>query len=342
MQNDLILMGPSGIPNKEVLNMKSLNGREEHDLQTENTILSKLKNQPKIVSQYYMSMVSKTAKTKQTYINYLLNFFDYLKEDDYCICAEDMKKITKLDIDQYLEHIKYRKVGSRLVRNSKSIIRTRFFAVKSFFEFLVDNELIDKNPCDKVKLPAVNKEINIVSLTQDEIEIIKSRIIDDDTENMERDLAIFVLGIRTGLRVASIMEINISDINFDDNSIIVTEKGDRTREVYFGEDTKQILLSWIRKRGKIKTTDALFVSNRGERISYIVPSTILKKYCYGFNKKITPHKLRSTCASGLYEETGDIYLVADVLGHRNIDNTRRYAGVSVAKKKSAAEFLDNL
>ena len=319
-----------------------MNGRQETERKIEDKIKKILIDKPRILSSYYSSLNDKTAKTKLVYINYLIDFFEFLKGKSIDIYNIDsFKNIRKVDIDEYILYSKYRKRGDITIENGKSIIRSKIFAVKSFFDFLIDNEYVDKNPCEKVNLPKLNNQISVVSLTNDEVDIVKKRII-NDSKYKERDYAIFVLAVRVGLRINSLIEINIDDIDFNNNSIVVTEKGDKKREVYFGNDTRKALLEYLDVRNPIAKTDALFLSNRNRRMSYIVPKSILEKYASDFGKRITCHKMRSTCATNLYEKSGDIYLVADVLGHANISNTRRYAKISETKRKNAANILDEL
>lgn len=316
-----------------------MTGRQEHTIKTENHIEKTLLEQPKILSQYYKSLEEKTAQTKRVYVNYLIEYFNYLKANGFDPSnADNFRFIKKLDIDDYLSSTKYKilKNGERK-ENGESIRRSKMFAVKKFYDFLVDNDYINSNPCDKVKLPSLSKDIKVVAMSKEEVEKSKRRIINSGDKFWKRNLAIFVIGVRTGLRVTSIIEINIEDIDFVENCIRVTEKGNKQREVYFGEDTKNIITDWIKERGSLET-DALFVNGKGERVSYMVPKYIMDRYAPGY----TCHKMRSTTATNLYEDTGDIYLVADVLGHKNIANTRRYANISQKKRKQAASMLDNL
>ena len=319
-----------------------MNGRQENTLKTENGIIIKLKKYPNIITKYYYSLTEKTAQTKKVYINHIIEYFIYLKSRGEDINnAYIFRKIKKSDIDEYIAYSRYSKRNGEIKENGVSIIRSKIYALKSFFSYLVDNEYIDSNPCDKVKLPNINTDIKIIYLTEEEIATIKERIINND-KYWQRDLAIFIIGIRTGLRITSIREINIEDIDFEEKCIMVTEKGNKQRTVYFGDDTKRILNDWLAVRGKNTKTNALFISNRGNRISYTVPKRILSKYANDFNKKITCHKMRSTCATNTYDKTGDIYLTADVLGHKNLSNTRRYTNISVKNRKKAATILDEL
>mgnify|MGYP002622286203 CR=1 FL=1 len=318
-----------------------MNGRQENTFKTENAIILKLKKHPVIISDYYYSLTEKTAQTKKVYIDHIIEYFSYLKTNRFNVdSVSSFKRIKKADIDAYIAFSRYSKRNGVVRENGVSIIRSRIYALKSFFDYLVDNDYIDINPCDKVKLPSINKDISVTYLTEEEISVVKQRICEQD-KYWKRDLAIFVLGVRTGLRITSIREINIEDIDFDEKCITVTEKGNKQRVVYFGDDTKRILNDWIGVRPK-SNTNALFVSNRGNRISYTIPKRILDMYANDFNKRITCHKMRSTCATNTYNKTGDIYLTADVLGHKNLSNTRRYTNISANNRKKAAAILDEL
>ena len=319
-----------------------MNGRQENERKIENKIKKILEDKPKILFSYYSTLNDKTAKTKLVYINYLIDFFEFLKERGIDTTnINSFKNVKKVDMDEYILYSKFRKRGDTTIENGKSIIRSRIFAARNFFDFLIDNEYIEKNPCEKVLLPKLNNQISVVSMTDEEVNTVKKRIL-DDSKYKERDYARFVLAIRVGLRINSLIEINIEDIDFNNNSIIVTEKGDKKREVYFGNDTKRALLEYLDVRNPVAKTNALFLSNRNRRMSYSVPKDILDKYASDFGKRITCHKMRSTCATNLYDKSGDIYLVADVLGHSNISNTRRYARISETKRKNAANILDEL
>lgn len=323
-----------------------MTGRQENSLKIEAKIEKLLEGQPDILAKYYRSVSAegKTSQTKKVYVYHLIEYFNYLIEHGINPGnVNSYKRIRKADIAEYIEATKYRRDKfNNLVENGESIRRGRIIAIKSFYGFLYENEYIDFNPCDKVKMPPFKDERNVVALTDKEINTIKERIIMDNTIYRDRDLAIFTLGIRTGLRVTAITEINIEDVNFDENFITVTEKGNKRRDVYFGNDTKEALLRWIANRGYVDGTNALFINKRKERISRAVAGNLLKKYAYGFNKKITPHKMRATCATTLYDKTKDIYLVADVLGHKNIANTRRYADISEKRRREAAGILDTI
>lgn len=116
--------------------------------------------------------------------------------------------------------------------------------------------------------------------------------------------------------------------------------------VYFGEDVADILSDYIEERIKVTALpgyeNALFLSTQRKRINVRTVENMVKKYTSAItpNKKITPHKLRSSYGTALYRETGDIYLVADVLGHKDVNTTRKhYAAIDENRRKSAADFV---
>ena len=320
-----------------------MKGRIEHDNQTHKRTIALLSNQPEIISRYYYARpITNTESSKYGLITAIIRYSEYLKEHGRSIeDFEFLQNQKSADFNMYVDYVSYKKDGTpnedgNKVKNMK--------AVKSFYEFLAEEELISKNPFLKYKMPKDKKERPIITLNEDEIEKVKNSI-QYNSRTPERDLAIFVLGIRTGLRISSIREINIEDINWEDMSITVTEKCNVTRNVYFGQSTKFALQDWIDYRNavfkKVKTS-ALFLSNRGERISYNTINYMLKQNTYMLDKKITPHKLRGTFATNLYDETEDIYITADALGHKNLANTRRYARIDEKKRRKAAEIMDNL
>ena len=310
-----------------------MRGRAETDLKWDAKTMNVLKNCPSILNDYYYSLIDKTRMTAYRYISYVRDFLNSVD------CGDDYSSIRTCDINRYIQSLD----GD----NGQSIKATRFYAISNFFEFLMDEELVDKNPCKRASKPKLKGAKDVVYLTGEEIETMKSNIRKNSTGWCRtRDMAILILAIRTGLRVTSICEINISDINFDEGFITVVEKGNKIREIPISKNTMEMLLNWIDERndmwGTYERNDALFVSNTRKRISQKTIERMVKKNSEGINKKITPHKLRSTCATNLYERTGDIYLVADVLGHANIQNTKRYTSIGQEKKNKVREIMDGI
>ena len=167
-----------------------------------------------------------------------------------------------------------------------------------------------------------------------------------------RDVAILTLLLGTGIRVSECVGLNLTDIDFDVNGFTVTRKGGNRAILYFGEEVREALLYYIdgerkalisrSEKLRIEDKDALFLSLQIKRISVRAVENLVKKYAQVAAplKKISPHKLRSTYGTNLYRATGDIYMVADVLGHRDVNTTKKhYAAITEDRRKSAAKAV---
>ena len=326
-----------------------MTGREEQNQHYEKIVLDKLTRYPKIISKFYYWMPStRTPQTKMNNVNAVIRYAEYLKEE----LDQDISNIKflgqqkKSDINRYAEYVSRKKMPDGTIKQlGNGNVCANLYSVKNFYEFLYDEELIQRNPFDRYEMPKNNKENPITALTNKEIKKLRETIARESRYPI-RDDAIFTLGIRTGLRVSAICAINKADIDYEEQKIRVVEKGNVERYVYFGEDTAQILRRYEAWRDKhnANNLEAFFISQRGNRIERSTINFNLKHFAElsGIEKHITPHKMRSTCATNVYKKTGDIYLTADVLGHKNLSNTRKYAKIEEENKRKAAAILDNI
>jgi site-specific recombinase XerD len=186
----------------------------------------------------------------------------------------------------------------------------------------------------------------VTYLEEDEVALLFENIKNKANKRMlNRDLCIMKLGFATGLRVSAIVQIDIDDVDLNNNRIKVIEKGDREHFILIGENLKNQILLWLDDRKKYfnwEATSSLFISQESKRISTRTIRDLLDKYSDGLDKHITPHMMRHTCATNLYEKTGDIYLCASQLNHKNVSTTQRYAEISKSRKAEATNILDNL
>lgn len=326
--------------------------RDDVDKKNMESIMKICDGYPGEVLLYINSLARKTSYTKMVYARYVCRFLDYMKQN---IKLDPFKgvnygKIKPMHIDAYMENIRYDKNGKE---NSGMYRNAQLAAVNGFFKFLLKNEMIKLNPCNEIETPKDNKKHEIVTISDDDLDIIIDNIIEGTGSNkaratqekwINRDIAIVTLGITTGLRISAIVGIDIDDINFKEKYIKVTEKGNMERNVYIGNKTIHVLKKWINDRKYMVSKDekALFICQGNHRISVRAVENRFKALSKATGKNLTPHKMRATCATRLYEQTGDIYLVQQQLGHANIENTKRYARVSEQKRKEAANILDSL
>ena len=161
---------------------------------------------------------------------------------------------------------------------------------------------------------------------------------------IKRDYAIMMLFFGTGIRVSELVGIDLSDIDFYNASLLITRKGGDQDEVFFPEIVENAIRDYVdNDRDTLladKESSALFISMQHKRMTVRSVQVMIKSYAAkaGLNMKVTPHALRRTFGTNLYEETNDIYLVADALHHSSVETTRKhYANMSKEHKRLAAK-----
>lgn len=327
--------------------MQITNGRLEKEINERNKIGKKLNRFPKVITDYYyyLEAADKSYTTIKAYINYIVNLMDYYTHGEYN--ERFYQEITATNINEYMSSIKYKTgANGEPIKIGNSIRATRWSALNNFFVYLKFNGLIDNNPMSQTFRPPCKQVGNVTFLTENEIKkCIDSIYHNCSSKYVNRDVCIFSLAISIGLRVSAITQINLEDIDLENNTIRVVEKGNKYRIMNFGENLKTKIVLWLDDRNKYfddVNTNALFVSRKRNRISVSAVEGMISKYTQDINKHITPHKLRATCATNLYKKTGDIYMVADQLGHANIATSKIYTKIDHETKLKAASILDNL
>lgn len=323
-----------------------MSGRHEKEVKFEKRINENLKDMPQVINEYYYSLIGagKSYATTYNYINYIISFLNFVFEGK---CPEQFYTSVKPShINRYIASLRTKTVKGSIERTSDSIRTVQWSALNSFFQFLVPDYISD-NPVSFTSRPRMKDNPNVTYLTADEISKMMQNVHERAADKLKnRDLCLLKLGFSTGLRASALLQIDIRDIDFNRNQIRVTEKGDYDNYVMFGDKLKEQLLAWIADREKYfgkHATDALFVSQVGKRMSPDMLAKLVTKYANGAtDKHVTPHVMRHSCATNLYEKTGDIYLCARQLNHKNVSTTQRYAEISKARQQEAANILDEM
>ena len=317
---------------------------------------------PDFSTQYFDSLeFNKQPRTKVAYAMDIKGFFEFLIEcipkfSSYAMKdfkPQDLEKINGTDITRYLRHVKLYKKNGRDITNSESAAKRKLCALRRFYEYYCRYEIISLNPTIKVDMPKIHEkaiirmEPNEVAEFLDNVEsgnkLTKTQL--QSHEKLKtRDLALLTLMLGTGIRVSECVGLDLQDIDFKNNGITVTRKGGNQMVVYFGEEVENALKTYLYTTRKQTIPlsgheNALFLSTQRKRMGVQAVENMVKKYAREVtpNKKITPHKLRSTYGTALYKETGDIYLVADVLGHKDVNTTKKhYAAIDEDRRRQAA------
>ena len=279
------------------------------------------------------------------------------------IRQEDLEFVTSVDIEEFLDYFSIYSPYSdedglrqdTMILNSESAKARKLAAVRSMYKYYLRKGYISSDPAALVDTPKIHDK-NIIRLEANEVANLLDEVENGEnlTERQQkfhektkiRDLAIISTLVGTGIRVSECVGLNTDDINFDNFSFVITRKGGKQAEIYFGDEVAEALSDYLDYRKSHPPADendkALFLSSRGRRISVRQVELMVKKYAQTSvkTKKITPHKLRSTFGTNLYLETGDIYLVADVLGHADVNTTRKhYTATEIELKRKAARKI---
>lgn len=344
--------------------MKEKAYHEDVNKKNEIKLRKRLEKLPAFCKTFFIGIEPTTAsRTRIAYAYDLGCFFEYL-HDNNPICAQMevrdiplsiMEELTPMDIEEYLSYLKYYVKDGIEYTNDERGIKRKLASLRTFFRYFYKNELIKEDPAIKVDMPKIHDK-NIVRLDVDEVALLLDEVESGGslTERQQkfhdktktRDLAIMTLLLGTGIRVSECVGLDMDDVDFKNNGIKIHRKGGAEVVVYFGEEVRKALINYYVERQKITAADgsinALFLSLQNKRITVRAVENLVKKYAKLVTtlKNITPHKLRSTYGTNLYRESGDIYLVADVLGHKDVNTTRKhYAAIDDDKRRKAAKYV---
>lgn len=303
------------------------------------------------------------SRTRIAYAYDLGIFFEFIRRNNPVYSKMEIRdfplslldQIGREDIEEYMEYLSlYTKDGVEYTNDERGK-RRKLASLRTFFAYFYNNELIRDNPTVKVPLPKLHEK-EIVRLDPNEVAILLDQVEDGSKmtksqlkfheKTKVRDLALLTLLLGTGIRVSECVGLDLNDVDFDNLAIRIRRKGGYEDVVYFGEEVESALLSYLEERKHIIPQEghenAFFLSLQNRRLAVRSVENLVKKYAslVTTTKKITPHKLRSTYGTSLYQETGDIYLVADVLGHKDVNTTRKhYAAMKDENKRKASRSV---
>lgn len=325
-----------------------------------------LSTMPVFIKDYFRGIEpTTTTRTRISYAYDIRIFFQFLISENPRFSKYDLKDfrvsdldlIQPLDIEEYMEYLKvYQDAQDETQTNGERGLKRKMSALRSFYLYYYKKEFIKTNPTLLVDMPKLHDR-TIVRLDADEVASLldyiekcgesltgQKRVYYEKTK--ERDLAIVTLLLGTGIRVSECVGLDVEDIDFKNGGVKVVRKGGNEMVVYFGDEVEKALVNYLEVRKGITPVagheHALFYSTQRKRIGVQAVENLVKKYASQITttKKITPHKLRSTYGTALYRETGDIYLVADVLGHKDVNTTRKhYAAMDDNRRRQAAKAV---
>lgn len=323
-----------------------------------------LEDLPGFCRQYFRGIEESTgARTRLAYAYDLRVFFEFIQRENPSLKDTSIRdfpisileRIGREDIEEYLDFLTYYEKDGQVFTNDARGKARKLSAVRSLFKYFYTSEILTKDVTALVPLPKLHEK-PIVRLDSDEVakmlmkadsgaELTRSQQRFHDKTRL-RDMAILTLLLGTGIRVSECVGLDLDDLDFREKGMLVHRKGGSESIVYFGDEVEAALKDYLEQRKQILPKEghekALFLSLQNRRITVRAVENLVKKYAGLATslKKITPHKLRSTYGTSLYRETGDIYLVADVLGHKDVNTTRKhYAAIDEDRRKNSRNIV---
>lgn len=338
---------------------------QQKDIENIKKLREMMKALPPFCTEFFRGIEPRTStRTRIAYAYDLSVFFDFLKKENPVFAKmermdfklEQLDQITVTDLEEYMEYLKYRfnEQNHEIMNQERGIMR-KISSLKSFYNYFFRTEKLTTNPAALVRLPKLHDK-EIIRLDVDEVALLLDAVEQGEglTEKQKafhkrtrlRDLALLTLLLGTGIRVSECVGLDINDVDFKNGGIHIHRKGGKEVTVYFGSEVENALQDYLDERFGIipeeGSEQALFLSMQRKRMNVRSVENLVKKYAHIVTplKKITPHKLRSTYGTNLYRETGDIYLVADVLGHSDVNTTKKhYAALEDERRRSARNVV---
>jgi site-specific recombinase XerD len=325
-------------------------------------ILSKL---PVFCDEFFIGIENQTTPlTRMNYAQDLKTFFYFLTSEiiDFRgkrpneLTLQDISKITATHLELYLDFLSGYYIDGKFFTNSNTSKGRKLAVIRSMLGYFYKKSELPENVSAKIATPKIREKeitrlevdevVKLLNSTDNPVNIFSKNMLAFNHETHRRDLAIFSLMLGTGIRVSECVGLNIDDIDFKTNGFRITRKGGAQTVLYFSDEVALALQDYLEERlvnKKVAPDEkALFLSLQNKRMCVRSIEKLVKKYAKVLFplKHITPHKLRSTFGTNLYRETGDIYLVADVLGHKDVNTTRKhYAAISEDSRRNVAKIV---
>ena len=342
--------------------MKKDNYYVKRNIQDLDKIAELLDELPSFCEDYFIGIESRTScQTRLKYAYDLRIFFDFLCKKRYKnftvteLSLEHLEAVTHNDVELFVSYLSHYRFNDKYLSCDERAKSRKLSAVRALFKYFFNKGLISVNNAAKVPTPKLHDK-EIIRLDAEEVSDLinvaesgnglSRHAVGYHNKTKIRDTAILTLFLGTGIRISELVGLDNESFDFNENSFIVTRKGGNQAILFFSDEVKYALQEYIAEKSnddKVPEAEhAFFLSMQYKRINVRTVELLVKKYSKLISplKKITPHKLRSTYGTRLYNETGDIYIVADVLGHRDVNTTKRhYAAITEENRRRVANAV---
>lgn len=328
-----------------------MNGNQEYEMRI-NRRIEKLINESnnKTLLRRYRNYINDISlSSKYDYITKVDNFLNTI--------GKKVEDISVDDISEYMAGLEFKEDGTRYSSSYRISVYT---ALKHLFSYLNSSRVISDNPMDVIKRPrAVEYQSTVEKrekgyLNKKEVKTYIQTIMEGAGSDRaksrqrkwkERDLAIVLVFLNTGIRCSALIKLDYDSVDLENNQLIVTDKGNKVRRFDITPIVMKALCEWMLKRFDLlkKPEDALFITKQGNRMTQDAVTNVIKKFSVNIKgKNITPHKLRATYGTLLYELSNDIYFVQQCMGHSSPQTTELYVRGNKNLTKKASELMQSV
>ena len=326
----------------------------------------KIKKLKEFMPSYVVSYInhinqSTESSTRLKYLHDLYSFLEYIADiKDVEGSVKDIgidiiDNLTPDEINDFLNYLEqYEKEGTRF-NNEKISIKRKLSSIRGLYNYLFEMDMITHNPSLKVRIPKPEKKAIMIIDEDESSDLLKAAEFGNNLTGQRkkyhdlyglRDTTILLVFLGTGIRVSELVGLNINDISLKKHSMKVTRKGNKEDIIYYSDELTEYLRDYLEYRKHQNPVEgheeALFLSSQRKRMGVRTVELLVKKYSMesGIQGRTTPHSLRRTFGTRLYESSSDLYLVSETLGHASTDTTRRhYARMSEERKKAARNIV---
>lgn len=295
---------------------------------------------------YVNFMTDASIRTKYSYLKIIIRFME----------GKEIDKLSFDDFNNYIEEIKYDENG-KSITSSYQILT--YSAMKKFCKYLYKSKRISDNYMLEITKPKRIESQKTIEkrskgfLTETEIKELLNNVENYSPHQNKipdwcllRDKAMIYTFLNTGIRCSALVTITLDDLNLQEKTLMVTDKGYKVRQFDLSDSLCEVLSDWLACRKTVmgySDNNALFISNRRQMMTAQNVRLTIKKYSACIQgKNITPHKLRATYGTQLYNKTGDIYFVQDCMGHSNPQTTELYVREKRHNTKRASDIMSGL
>lgn len=321
-----------------------MKGKLYYEKENEKKILKIIEGNSELQGYYAFLSTNESSTTIYNYLAIIKNFLNHTS-----------KMPDQLGLDDFSSYMLYKQTTKEGNISSSSYRVGIYHALKKYGDYLEAKGLLPKNPMDKIKRPTYKESEETIQrrekgfLEKEEIKRYLSAVEDEILRQPvwgARDAAIIKIFLGTGIRNSALHKLDVSSVNFAEKTLIVTDKEAKVNMHVLSDNILHSIKNWLIEREKIlagKEEEALFISARKTRLTQRAIYDVVRKYAADIKgKKISPHKLRATYGSLLYQETGDIYFVQQCMTHANPKTTALYIRGQNNQTEKAAGIMEKI